>query len=91
MDLLGIPQDVSAPIDGTVVDVLIAAGEGDPYSSPAQTQRLAEVLDTAGAAVSVHVEPRAGHGLGSGDLRALESWAAGLGVAGDGAGVGGPR
>jgi phospholipase/carboxylesterase/glyoxalase family protein len=60
-------------------DVLIAAGEGDPYSSPEQTRRLAEVLDTAGAAVTVHVEPRAGHGLGSGDLRALERWATQLG------------
>jgi phospholipase/carboxylesterase/glyoxalase family protein len=59
-------------------DVLIAAGEGDPYSSPEQTRRLAEVLDTAGAAVTVHIEPRAGHGLGTGDLRALEQWAAPL-------------
>ncbi|HEX5826018.1 MAG TPA: biotin/lipoyl-containing protein [Candidatus Limnocylindrales bacterium] len=31
VDLLGIPQDVSAPIDGTVVDVLIAAGEAVEY------------------------------------------------------------
>jgi predicted esterase len=60
-------------------DVLIAAGEGDPYSSPEQTRRLAEVLSTGGANVTVHVEPRAGHGLGSGDLRALEQWAAPLG------------
>ena len=60
-------------------DVLIAAGEGDPYSSPEQTRRLAEVLGTAGANVTVHVEPRAGHGLGTGDLRALEQWAAPLG------------
>jgi predicted esterase len=59
-------------------DVLIAAGEGDPYSSPEQTRRLTEVLDSAGAAVTAHVEPRAGHGLGTGDLRALERWAARL-------------
>jgi phospholipase/carboxylesterase/glyoxalase family protein len=59
-------------------DVLIAAGEGDPYSSPEQTRRLTEVLDSAGAAVTAHVEPRAGHGLGTGDLRALERWAAQL-------------
>jgi predicted esterase len=65
-------------LEGT--DVLIAAGEGDPYSSPEQTHRLAEVLDTAGATVSVHVEPRAGHSLGAGDMRALERWAAALGA-----------
>jgi predicted esterase len=63
-------------LDGT--GVLIAAGEGDPYSSPEQTQRLAEVLDAAGAAVTVHVEPGAGHNLGPGDLSALERWAATL-------------
>jgi phospholipase/carboxylesterase/glyoxalase family protein len=60
-------------------EVLIAAGEGDPYSSPEQTRRLAEVLDMAGANVTVHLEPRAGHGLGAGDLRALERWASPLG------------
>lgn len=69
----------SLTLDGT--EVLIAAGEGDPYSSPEQTRRLAEVLSGAGAAVSVHVEPRAGHSLGAGDLRALEGWAAGLSLA----------
>jgi predicted esterase len=66
----------SPRLDGT--GVLIAAGEGDPYSSPEQTRRLAEVLETAGAAVTVHVEPGAGHSLGTGDLRALERWAADL-------------
>jgi predicted esterase len=59
-------------------NVLIAAGEGDPYSSPQQTRRLAEVLSDAGAQVSVHVEPGAGHNLGRGDLRALETFVAEL-------------
>ncbi|MGZ4166746.1 MAG: alpha/beta hydrolase [Solirubrobacteraceae bacterium] len=63
-------------LEGT--GVLIAAGEGDPYSSPEQTRRLAEVLDGAGARVSLHVEPGAGHNLGPGDLRALESFVADL-------------
>ncbi len=63
-------------LEGT--GVLIAAGEGDPYSSPEQTRRLAEVLDTAGAAVTVHVEPGAGHNLARGDLEVLERWAADL-------------
>jgi phospholipase/carboxylesterase len=59
-------------------DVLIAAGEGDPYSSPQQTQRLAEVLGDAGARVAVHVEPGAGHSLGRGDLQALQTFLAAL-------------
>ena len=64
------------PADGT--DVLIEAGERDPYSPPEQTQRLTEVLRAGGAEVTRHVEPGAGHGLGPGDLRALESFAADL-------------
>jgi len=63
-------------LDGT--RVLVSAGEGDPYSSPQQTRRLAEVLNGAGATVSVHLEPGAGHNLGPGDLRALERFVAEL-------------
>jgi phospholipase/carboxylesterase/glyoxalase family protein len=74
-----LPYEPEGALSLPGTDVLIAAGEGDPYSSPEQTRRLAEVLDTAGAAVTVHVEPRAGHGLGSGDLRDLERWATQLG------------
>jgi phospholipase/carboxylesterase/glyoxalase family protein len=78
-----LPYEPDGPLtlDGT--DVLIAAGEGDPYSSPQQTRRLAELLDTAGAAVTVHLEPGVGHGLGAGDLRALEQWATQLGGPGN--------
>jgi predicted esterase len=74
-----LPYEPEGPValDGT--RVLIAAGEGDPYSSPEQTRRLADVLDDAGAAVTVHVEPGAGHGLGRGDLHAVQQWAADLG------------
>jgi predicted esterase len=86
-----LPYEPEGPLRLPGTRVLVAAGEGDPYSSPEQTQRLAEVLGAAGAAVSVHVEPRAGHGLGAGDLRALEGWAAELGLVGDGAGLRGPR
>ena len=31
VDLLGIPQDVTAPIDGTLVEVFAQAGEGVEY------------------------------------------------------------
>ena len=73
-----LPYEPEGPLELDRTRVLIAAGEGDPYSSPEQTRRLAGVLDTAGADVSVHVEPGVGHGLGTGDLRALERWAADL-------------
>jgi predicted esterase len=59
-------------------DVLIAAGQSDPYSSPEQTQRLAAILRQGGAEVTVHTEPGAGHNLGPGDLTAVSEWTAGL-------------
>jgi biotin carboxyl carrier protein len=31
VDLLGIPQDVAAPIDGTVVEIFPQAGDGVEY------------------------------------------------------------
>jgi predicted esterase len=57
-------------------DVLIDAGEGDPYSSPAQTHRLAEILRGGGAHVTVHTEPRAGHSLTQRDLAHTARWIA---------------
>ncbi|HZE04071.1 MAG TPA: alpha/beta hydrolase [Solirubrobacteraceae bacterium] len=58
-------------------DVLIAAGEGDPFSSAESTSRLAAILTDAGADVTLHREPGAGHNLGPGDLRALAQWITG--------------
>lgn len=69
------PEDVPA-LAGA--DILIAAGEGDPYSSPAQTAALAGILQEGGAEVTTHLEPRAGHGLGRGDFGAAADWAARL-------------
>jgi len=59
-------------------DVLVAAGEGDPYSSAAQTARLAEVLRDGGATVTVHTAPGAGHSLTRDDLAEAARWAASL-------------
>lgn len=59
-------------------DVLIAAGEGDPFSSAESTQRLSAILGAAGADVTLHREPGAGHNLGQGDLRALTDWLSAL-------------
>ena len=73
-----LPYEPQLPLRLAGTDVLIAAGEGDPFSSPEQTRRLAEVLRDAGAEVAVHLEPGAGHNLGPGDLRTLSGWVSGL-------------
>lgn len=73
-----LPYEPSEPPALAGTRVLIAAGEGDPYSSPEQTRRLAAILTGSGAEVRLHTEPRAGHGLGPGDLAELSSWTAAL-------------
>jgi predicted esterase len=65
------PEDPPA-LAGT--DVLIDAGERDPYSSAEQVARLAEILRAGGAEVLVHVEPGAGHELRQGDLAQTVRW-----------------
>jgi predicted esterase len=55
------------------VPVLVSAGRLDPIVPQAQTTRLADVLQQAGADVSVHWEAT-GHGLAAGDLTAARSW-----------------
>jgi predicted esterase len=58
-------------LEGT--DVLIAAGDSDPYSPPGQVIELAEVLAAGGAEVELVRQPT-GHGLVQGDLDALAAW-----------------
>jgi len=58
----------------TGTDVLIEAGERDPYSPSEQVTRLTEILRTGGAEVTTTVEPGAGHGLTQDDLRRLAAW-----------------
>jgi predicted esterase len=65
------PQTALA-LDGT--DVQIAAGEGDPFSSPDQSRRLAEILTAAGATIATTTEPGAGHALTQGDLLRARQW-----------------
>jgi len=55
-------------------DVLIEAGERDPYSPAEQVARLTEILQAAGAAVTTTVQPGAGHALTEDDLRRLAAW-----------------
>jgi phospholipase/carboxylesterase/glyoxalase family protein len=58
------------------VRVLIGAGRSDPLVHPAEVERLAAMLTTAGADVSVHWTP-GGHQLTPGDVAAARAWLAG--------------
>ncbi len=58
----------------TGTDVLIEAGERDPYSPSEQVTRLTEILRAGGAEVTTTIEPGAGHGLTQDDLRRLAAW-----------------
>jgi phospholipase/carboxylesterase len=70
--MLPYEPDRAPALAGT--SVLIAAGEGDPYSSPEQTRRLAEILTGGGAEVTVHTAARAGHALTPDDLASTATW-----------------
>jgi predicted esterase len=59
------------------VSVLVAAGEGDPYSSPEMTAALTGLLRDSGAAVEMSLEP-GGHQIGQGDVDGAAKWVAGL-------------
>ena len=63
-------------LDG--VDVLVDTGAHDPYSPPEQSARLVQVLRDAGARVTAHSEPGAGHGLTRNDLAQTARWMAGV-------------
>jgi predicted esterase len=62
------------------VRVLIAAGRHDPIVRPQQSQELAELLQKAGAEVSLHWSG-AGHNLTTDDLQAAERWMAAAAMA----------
>jgi predicted esterase len=74
--MLPYEPDRTPALRGT--DVLVAAGEGDPYSSAEQTARLVDVLRDGGATVTVHTAPGAGHHLTRDDLAEAARWMAAL-------------
>ncbi len=53
--------------------VFVAAGRADPMAPPAETRRLAEMLEHAGASVTLHWSP-AGHVLDGSDVTAARTW-----------------
>jgi len=77
-----LPYEPERAPELTGTDVLVAAGERDPYSPGEQVARLVEVLQDAGAEVTATVEPGAGHGLTNADLVRTARWTRDL-VAGE--------
>jgi predicted esterase len=73
-----LPYEPEGTPDLTGTDVLVAAGERDPYSPREQVTRLVEILREAGADVTASVEPGAGHGLTNADLVRAARWTRGL-------------
>jgi phospholipase/carboxylesterase len=69
-----LPYEPQTPPALAGTKVLVAAGEGDPYSSPEQIERLAAILSGGGADVELATEPGGGHSLQLGDLRRLDAW-----------------
>jgi predicted esterase len=65
------------PLTLSGTEVLILAGDADPYSPPEQVVELAEFLAAGGAEVEL-VRQTTGHGLVQGDLDALAAWLAPL-------------
>ena len=53
--------------------VLVSAGRGDPLVNPAETERLAALLEAAGARVTLEWQ-QAGHNLANGDITAAKAW-----------------
>jgi len=55
------------------VPVFLAAGRADPLVAPSETERLAALLRTAGASVTLNWHP-GGHGLAAGEVTAARAW-----------------
>ena len=69
----GMVPFVPDPLPATRARVLISNGRADPIVSPAETERLAALLRSAGADVDVRLHS-AGHGLTQADLTAAQAW-----------------
>ncbi len=69
-----LPYEPEPDLDLKGTSVLVAAGDRDPLIPATQSRELAQRLEAAGAAVTVRMDPAAGHGLVQEDLVALAAW-----------------
>lgn len=70
-----VPLEPEQLPDLSDTEVLLAAGLYDPIATAEQTKRLGELLEGAGAKVTVHAE-RTGHQMTQGDIEAAGRWLA---------------
>ena len=73
-----LPYEPEQAPDLAGTDVLVAAGEGDPYAPADQVQRLSQILTEGGATVRTEIAAGAGHSLTQGDLDATQEWIAAI-------------
>ena len=70
-----VPFEPETLPDLTGTSVFIGAGRADPIAPAAQAERLAELLRTAGADVTLHLEP-GGHAVTEAEVAAARQWIA---------------
>lgn len=70
-----VPLEPSPLPDLTGTRVFLAGGQHDPIITPANTERLAELLRASGAEVALHWSP-VGHQLTRADVDAARAWLA---------------
>ena len=68
-----VPFEPDGPVDLDGMRVFIGAGRNDPLIEPASTERLAEILRTNGADVTIEWS-HAGHQLTQGEIAAASAW-----------------
>lgn len=73
-----VPFDPDGPIDVAGVRVFIAAGRNDPLVPPSGPQRLAEILESSEAEVTLEWSG-GGHELAAAELDRARSWLEGVG------------
>ena len=74
-----VPFEPTAPVRLPATPVYLSAGRRDPIIPPENTQRLATLLEEAGAAVTLKWQST-GHQLASGELGQIRDWLAGAGA-----------
>jgi len=70
-----VPFEPKAPVDLGATSVFIGAGRRDGITPPAQAERLAELLRSSGADVTLHWEP-GGHAVTEPEVAAARAWLA---------------